>query len=120
MCAPPGSSLHQVWQAVRASSAAPYYLDDFKCGADRCEGLGLLARVVGTCQYSSLLRRALLPGHNAARTGATGKRISKCLSLLGHCPSRFVKGLMATRSGSRTAPRHSLILARLCFLGLRD
>ena len=52
----PGSSLHQVWQAVRASSAAPYYLDDFKCGADRCEGLGLLARVAGTCQYSSLLR----------------------------------------------------------------
>ena len=37
VCAPPGSSLHQVWQAVRASSAAPYYLDDFKCGADRCE-----------------------------------------------------------------------------------
>ncbi|KAK9839624.1 hypothetical protein WJX81_001442 [Elliptochloris bilobata] len=35
VCAPPGSSLHQVWQAVRASSAAPYYLDDFKCGADR-------------------------------------------------------------------------------------
>ncbi len=34
--AAPGSSLHQVWQALRASSAAPYYLDDFKCGADRC------------------------------------------------------------------------------------
>lgn len=24
-----------MWQAVRASSAAPYYLDDFKCGNDR-------------------------------------------------------------------------------------
>ena len=32
---PPGSSTHQIWQAVRASSAAPYYLDDFKCGNDR-------------------------------------------------------------------------------------
>ena len=31
----PGSSSHQVWEAVRASSAAPYYLDDFKCGNDR-------------------------------------------------------------------------------------
>lgn len=35
MKAPPGSSSHEVWQAVRASSAAPYYLDDFKCGNDR-------------------------------------------------------------------------------------
>ena len=33
--APPGSASHQIWQAVRASSAAPYYLDDFKCGNDR-------------------------------------------------------------------------------------
>ncbi|KAK9861855.1 hypothetical protein WJX84_002096 [Apatococcus fuscideae] len=32
---PRGSSKHEVWQAVRASSAAPYYLDDFLCGADR-------------------------------------------------------------------------------------
>lgn len=31
----PGSSSHEVWQAVRASSAAPYYLDDFKCGGHR-------------------------------------------------------------------------------------
>lgn len=30
-----GSSQHLVWQAVRASSAAPYYLDDFVCGPDR-------------------------------------------------------------------------------------
>ncbi|KAK9820032.1 hypothetical protein WJX72_005289 [[Myrmecia] bisecta] len=30
-----GSSRHLVWQAVRASSAAPYYLDDFVCGSDR-------------------------------------------------------------------------------------
>lgn len=34
--APLASSSHAVWQAVRASSAAPYYLDDFKCGSDRC------------------------------------------------------------------------------------
>ena len=33
--APPGSASHQIWQAVRASSAAPYYLDDFKCGDHR-------------------------------------------------------------------------------------
>ena len=30
-----GSSKHLVWQAVRASSAAPYYLDDFICGDQR-------------------------------------------------------------------------------------
>lgn len=30
-----GSSKHLVWQAVRATSAAPYYLDDFVCGSDR-------------------------------------------------------------------------------------
>jgi hypothetical protein len=27
-----GSCKHQVWQAIRASSAAPYYLDDFSDG----------------------------------------------------------------------------------------
>ncbi|KAG2497865.1 hypothetical protein HYH03_004131 [Edaphochlamys debaryana] len=31
----PASSRHLIWQAVRASSAAPYYLDDFVCGEDR-------------------------------------------------------------------------------------
>ncbi|KAG2446236.1 hypothetical protein HXX76_000828 [Chlamydomonas incerta] len=31
----PSSSRHLIWQAVRASSAAPYYLDDFLCGEDR-------------------------------------------------------------------------------------
>jgi hypothetical protein len=39
LMAAPGSSSHQVWQAVRSSSAAPYYLDDFKCGSDRCAAL---------------------------------------------------------------------------------
>lgn len=29
-----GSCKHQVWQAIRASSAAPYYLDDFSVGID--------------------------------------------------------------------------------------
>lgn len=27
-----GSCKHQLWQAIRASSAAPYYLDDFSDG----------------------------------------------------------------------------------------
>ena len=27
-----GSCKHQVWQAIRASSAAPYYLDDYSDG----------------------------------------------------------------------------------------
>lgn len=27
-----GSCKHEVWQAIRASSAAPYYLDDFSDG----------------------------------------------------------------------------------------
>jgi hypothetical protein len=30
-----GSSKHATWQAVRASSAAIYYLDDFTCGEDK-------------------------------------------------------------------------------------
>jgi len=29
-----GSCKHQVWQAIRASSAAPYYLDDFSDGTN--------------------------------------------------------------------------------------
>ncbi|GFR41419.1 hypothetical protein Agub_g2103, partial [Astrephomene gubernaculifera] len=35
MRACPSSSRHLIWQAVRASSAAPYYLDDYVCGDDR-------------------------------------------------------------------------------------
>lgn len=30
-----GGSKHSVWQGVRASSAAPYYLEDFTCGEHR-------------------------------------------------------------------------------------
>lgn len=30
-----GSSKHEVWKAIRASSAAPYYLDDFASGDER-------------------------------------------------------------------------------------
>lgn len=34
-----GTSKHRIWQAVRASSAAPYYLDDFSIGDLRfCDG----------------------------------------------------------------------------------
>lgn len=34
-----GSSKHRIWQAIRASSAAPYYLDDFSIGDLRfCDG----------------------------------------------------------------------------------
>lgn len=31
-----GSCKHQVWQAIRASSAAPYYLDDYSDGIFFC------------------------------------------------------------------------------------
>lgn len=31
-----GSCKHQVWQAIRASSAAPYYLDDYSDGTVFC------------------------------------------------------------------------------------
>lgn len=33
---PAGSSAFSLWQAVRASSAAPYYLDDFTLQGQRC------------------------------------------------------------------------------------
>jgi hypothetical protein len=35
---PPGSCKHLLWQGVRASSAAPYYLADFSLGADKWWG----------------------------------------------------------------------------------
>ena len=48
-----GSSKHLVWQAVRASSAAPYYLDDFVCGQDRyCLNLAQCSDKLGYCPYS--------------------------------------------------------------------
>ena len=31
----PGSCKHLLWQGVRASSAAPYYLADFSLGAEK-------------------------------------------------------------------------------------
>lgn len=31
-----GSCKHHIWQAIRASSAAPYYLDDFSDGIPFC------------------------------------------------------------------------------------
>lgn len=31
----PGASKHKLWEAIRASSAAPYYLDDFCLGEQR-------------------------------------------------------------------------------------
>lgn len=31
-----GSCKHHVWQAIRASSAAPYYLDDYSDGIIMC------------------------------------------------------------------------------------
>lgn len=38
-----GSSKHHVWQAVRASSAATYYLDDFSCGGDKFQDGAVVA-----------------------------------------------------------------------------
>ena len=36
-----GSCKHQLWQAIRASSAAPYYLDDFSDGTALSNIVGL-------------------------------------------------------------------------------
>ena len=33
---PPGASNFALWESLRASSAAAYYLDDFQRGDDRC------------------------------------------------------------------------------------
>ena len=38
-----GSSKHAVWQAVRASSAAIYYLDDFSCGGQKFQDGAVVA-----------------------------------------------------------------------------
>lgn len=38
-----GSSNHAVWQAVRASSAAIYYLDDFSCGGEKFQDGAVVA-----------------------------------------------------------------------------
>ncbi len=44
-----GSCKHPVWQAVRASSAASFYLEDFRCGHDMLGmgGMGRCARLPG-------------------------------------------------------------------------
>lgn len=43
-----GSCKHLVWQAIRASSAAPYYLDDFSDGTN-CTALVCVELVVIKC-----------------------------------------------------------------------
>ncbi|XP_057962580.1 phospholipase A I isoform X2 [Malania oleifera] len=40
-----GSCKHHIWQAIRASSAAPYYLDDFSDGVSLCFPTATLAEV---------------------------------------------------------------------------
>ncbi|KAJ8761900.1 hypothetical protein K2173_005611 [Erythroxylum novogranatense] len=42
-CASIGSCKHHVWQAIRASSAAPYYLDDFSDGINRWQDGAIVA-----------------------------------------------------------------------------
>ena len=46
---PPGSCKHLLWQGVRASSAAPYYLADFSLGADKWQDGAV------TCNNPSML-----------------------------------------------------------------
>lgn len=41
-----GSCKHQVWQSIRASSAAPYYLDDFSDGTDFCSAVVAIESLV--------------------------------------------------------------------------
>jgi hypothetical protein len=41
---PPGASNFALWESLRASSAAAYYLDDFQRGDDRCALSGTGAR----------------------------------------------------------------------------
>jgi hypothetical protein len=43
MAAAEGGSRHAVWEAVRASSAAIYYLDDFACGGERFQDGAVVA-----------------------------------------------------------------------------
>jgi predicted acylesterase/phospholipase RssA len=43
MCYHEGSSNHAVWQAVRASSAAIYYLDDFTCAGEKFQDGAVVA-----------------------------------------------------------------------------
>ena len=59
MCYHAGSSKHVVWQAVRASSAAIYYLDDFTCGHDKFQDGAVLANNPGIIALQEA--RALWP-----------------------------------------------------------
>ncbi|KAI3920451.1 hypothetical protein MKX01_000790 [Papaver californicum] len=43
-CAFIGSCKHHIWQAIRASSAAPYYLDDFSDDVNRWQGGAIVAK----------------------------------------------------------------------------
>lgn len=43
ICFQEGSSKYKVWQAVRASSAAIYYLDDFSCGGEKFQDGAVVA-----------------------------------------------------------------------------
>ena len=45
-----GSCKHQVWQAIRASSAAPYYLDDFSDGTN-CTAIVCIELVISKFHF---------------------------------------------------------------------
>lgn len=84
----PGSSGHEVWQAVRASSAAPYYLDDFKCSGQRCENYSMPheACPVMACQLLVGIRHtrgAYLPDPSSCRLSLPFKEHLQMLTQLG-------------------------------------
>lgn len=78
---PLASSSHQVWQAVRASSAAPYYLDDFRCGSDR--QVSPLALLIGAGQHACI---AFISKAQSCQfvLSAMNVRMRDCIRLLAH------------------------------------
>ncbi|EFN59236.1 hypothetical protein CHLNCDRAFT_138222 [Chlorella variabilis] len=78
-----GSCKHAVWQAVRASSAASFYLEDFSCGGDKFQDGAVTAN--NPCVIALQEARLLWPEHRVEVVVSLGVGLAP--------PARREKGL---------------------------